>query len=255
MPALPTGLGRRPRGQEAHLPRPGVPRSVSQGRATAPAWPAVRGCGDRTVISSCPTRPVARGAHRGRGRARARRRSRRPGARPRARLEPRQRAFAWRSLNYDEDEVAELLTDPPHRARPLRRRRAREPALRRLLLDPSARPLGAREGRPAARGGGAHADLATGRGASASPTAAGSRVGMPADVVVFDPATVGAGKLRRVHDLPAGADRLVADATGIDAVIVNGVRNPSRRPRGRRPARRATRASAEKRAGGVKKQD
>jgi len=47
-------------------------------------------------------------------------------------------------------------------------------------------------------------------------------VGMPADVVVFDPATVGATKLRRVRDLPAGADRLVADAVGIEAVIVNG---------------------------------
>jgi N-acyl-D-aspartate/D-glutamate deacylase len=47
--------------------------------------------------------------------------------------------------------------------------------------------------------------------------------GLAADVVVFDPATVGAGKLRRVHDLPAGADRLVSDASGIEAVIVNGV--------------------------------
>jgi N-acyl-D-aspartate/D-glutamate deacylase len=47
--------------------------------------------------------------------------------------------------------------------------------------------------------------------------------GMPADVVVFDAATVGAGKLRRVNDLPAGADRLVADANGIEIVIVNGV--------------------------------
>jgi N-acyl-D-amino-acid deacylase len=46
--------------------------------------------------------------------------------------------------------------------------------------------------------------------------------GMPADVVVFDPATVAAGKLRRVWDLPSGADRLVADAIGIEAVIVNG---------------------------------
>jgi N-acyl-D-amino-acid deacylase len=46
--------------------------------------------------------------------------------------------------------------------------------------------------------------------------------GLAADVVVFDPATVGASKLRRVHDLPTGADRLVADATGIEAVIVNG---------------------------------
>jgi len=46
--------------------------------------------------------------------------------------------------------------------------------------------------------------------------------GLAADVVVFDPASVGAGPLRRVYDLPAGADRLVADASGIEAVIVNG---------------------------------
>ncbi len=46
--------------------------------------------------------------------------------------------------------------------------------------------------------------------------------GLAADLVVFDPATVGASPLRRVHDLPAGADRLVADATGVDAVVVNG---------------------------------
>ena len=46
--------------------------------------------------------------------------------------------------------------------------------------------------------------------------------GRPADVVVFDAATVGPGPLKRVHDLPAGADRLVAEANGIDAVIVNG---------------------------------
>ena len=47
--------------------------------------------------------------------------------------------------------------------------------------------------------------------------------GRPADVVVFDPATVGDGKLQRVHDQPAGADRLISQAAGIDAVIVNGV--------------------------------
>jgi N-acyl-D-amino-acid deacylase len=46
--------------------------------------------------------------------------------------------------------------------------------------------------------------------------------GMPADIVMFDPQTVAASKLRRVWDLPSGADRLVADATGIEAVIVNG---------------------------------
>ncbi len=46
--------------------------------------------------------------------------------------------------------------------------------------------------------------------------------GMPADVVVFDAAKVGASKLRRVNDLPANADRLVADATGVELVMVNG---------------------------------
>lgn len=46
--------------------------------------------------------------------------------------------------------------------------------------------------------------------------------GRPADVVVFDPATVAPGPLKRVYDLPAGADRLVSEASGIDAVIVNG---------------------------------
>jgi len=46
--------------------------------------------------------------------------------------------------------------------------------------------------------------------------------GFAADLTVFDPATVGCSALRRVYDLPAGADRLVADATGIRAVIVNG---------------------------------
>jgi N-acyl-D-amino-acid deacylase len=47
--------------------------------------------------------------------------------------------------------------------------------------------------------------------------------GLAADVTVFDPATVGCSALRRVRDLPAGADRLVADATGVRAVVVNGV--------------------------------
>ena len=46
--------------------------------------------------------------------------------------------------------------------------------------------------------------------------------GGPADVVVFDPDHVGHRGKRRVYDLPAGADRLVSDAEGIDAVIVNG---------------------------------
>jgi N-acyl-D-aspartate/D-glutamate deacylase len=46
--------------------------------------------------------------------------------------------------------------------------------------------------------------------------------GLVADVAVFDPETVGAGPLRRVSDLPGGADRLVSDALGMRAVIVAG---------------------------------
>jgi len=47
--------------------------------------------------------------------------------------------------------------------------------------------------------------------------------GLAADLTVFDPATVGCTPLRRVRDFPAGADRLVSDARGIRAVMVNGV--------------------------------
>jgi len=43
-----------------------------------------------------------------------------------------------------------------------------------------------------------------------------------ADFVVFDPDTVGCSPLRRTRDLPAGADRLIADATGVHAVVVGG---------------------------------
>ena len=51
-------------------------------------------------------------------------------------------------------------------------------------------------------------------------------VGLPADIVVFDPATVGASPLERVHDLPAGEDRLISRPLGVKAVIVNGVLLP-----------------------------
>lgn len=45
-----------------------------------------------------------------------------------------------------------------------------------------------------------------------------------ADVVVFDPATVAPGPVRRVRDFPANAERLTADApTGVRHVLVNGV--------------------------------
>jgi N-acyl-D-aspartate/D-glutamate deacylase len=47
--------------------------------------------------------------------------------------------------------------------------------------------------------------------------------GMFADLVVFDPATVGAEQAHLVHDLPGGAVRLVAGSTGVQRVLVNGV--------------------------------
>jgi len=47
--------------------------------------------------------------------------------------------------------------------------------------------------------------------------------GAIADVVVFDPRSVGSRPLERVYDFPAGADRLVARSTGIEHVFVGGV--------------------------------
>jgi N-acyl-D-aspartate/D-glutamate deacylase len=47
-------------------------------------------------------------------------------------------------------------------------------------------------------------------------------VGRPADVVVFDPDAVGHSSLRRVQDFPGDAERLVSDAIGVEAVVVNG---------------------------------
>jgi N-acyl-D-amino-acid deacylase len=46
--------------------------------------------------------------------------------------------------------------------------------------------------------------------------------GWHADLVAFDPDTVGAGPARRVHDLPGGGDRLVAPSEGIVHTWVNG---------------------------------
>ena len=47
--------------------------------------------------------------------------------------------------------------------------------------------------------------------------------GFAADLLLFDPATVGRGEKRRVHDLPAGAARLTTSARGVHGVWVNGV--------------------------------
>jgi N-acyl-D-aspartate/D-glutamate deacylase len=47
--------------------------------------------------------------------------------------------------------------------------------------------------------------------------------GAHADLVLFDPEAVGCGPVHTRFDLPAGAGRLYAEATGIEAVYVNGV--------------------------------
>jgi N-acyl-D-aspartate/D-glutamate deacylase len=47
--------------------------------------------------------------------------------------------------------------------------------------------------------------------------------GLAADIVVFDPSTIGsAAKTAKLYDLPGGAMRIVTQATGVDYTIVNG---------------------------------
>ena len=48
-------------------------------------------------------------------------------------------------------------------------------------------------------------------------------VGAQADLVVFDPTSIGAAPARLVADLPGGSSRLTADSVGVAHVFVNGV--------------------------------
>jgi N-acyl-D-amino-acid deacylase len=48
-------------------------------------------------------------------------------------------------------------------------------------------------------------------------------VGRRADLVAFDPATVGTSRPWRAYDLPAGADRILVDSVGLVHMWVNGV--------------------------------
>jgi N-acyl-D-aspartate/D-glutamate deacylase len=50
------------------------------------------------------------------------------------------------------------------------------------------------------------------------------RPGFMADLVAFDPVTVGGGPLARRHDFPGGSDRLVVESTGVEHVWVRGQR-------------------------------
>jgi len=48
------------------------------------------------------------------------------------------------------------------------------------------------------------------------------KVGNYADVVVFDPETIGSENAHMVADLPGNCERLTADSYGIERVLVNG---------------------------------
>jgi N-acyl-D-aspartate/D-glutamate deacylase len=50
------------------------------------------------------------------------------------------------------------------------------------------------------------------------------RAGAFADLLLFDPKTVGLSNLRRVRDMPGGGARMVRDPVGVHGVWVNGVR-------------------------------
>ncbi len=50
------------------------------------------------------------------------------------------------------------------------------------------------------------------------------RAGAWADLLLFDPATVGVSNLRRVKDMPGGGARMVRDPVGVHGVWVNGVK-------------------------------
>jgi N-acyl-D-amino-acid deacylase len=54
--------------------------------------------------------------------------------------------------------------------------------------------------------------------------------GYAADLMLFDPKTVGRGPKQRVFDLPGGHPRLTTPAVGVHGVWVNGVRELSRLP-------------------------
>ena len=58
----------------------------------------------------------------------------------------------------------------------------------------------------------------------ASRIAGASPPGAWADLILFDPATVGRGAKRRVSDLPGGASRVDTPAVGLHGVWVNGAR-------------------------------
>jgi N-acyl-D-aspartate/D-glutamate deacylase len=129
--------------------------------------------------------------------------------------------FRMGVLNTDEDEVAELLTSP-HTILGLSDAGAHASQLCDACFSTHLLSHWVREKRLLTLEQAIHRLTAQAADVFGLHDRGRLREGAPADVVVFDPDTVGASGLRRVHDLPGGADRLLADAFGIEAVVVNG---------------------------------
>ena len=92
-----------------------------------------------------------------------------------------------------------------------------------VLRHRPARQLGARQGRARRSSRRSTSSRRCRPTCSASPIGACCAEVPYADVVVFDPATIAPGPMRRVRDFPADAERLTADQpTGMHQVLVNG---------------------------------
>ena len=179
---------------------PGVPRRV----------PAARRLGRRSASASstmviseyAPDRTLEeRALADGRGRARRRTRSI---SRSTSRSRPiSRRASASRSLNTDEEAVAELLAHPATMLGLSDAGAHASQLCDACFSTAPARALGAREARAHARGGRAPADQRSRPRCSASATAAASRAGSRPTSRSSTPRRVGCSPLRRVHDFPA----------------------------------------------------
>ena len=132
--------------------------------------------------------------------------------------------FRMAVLNFDEDEVEMLLTDPHTMLGPVRCRRPCQPAVRRVLLRPTSSSRWVRERRALTlEDGRAQADLRARRDLRHHRPGHASPRGARPTSSSSTPTRWAAPTCAGCTTSPPGADRLVADASGIGAVMVNGV--------------------------------